>query len=444
MIGYRKLSRRAILGGAGATLALPFLESAIPRALRTRAAAQAAAPLRFLGYYVPCGMRMQHWTPMTEGAGYDLPRILVPLADLQSDVSVISRLANRPARPDGPGDHASGTGAFMTAMHPRKTGGADIENGISLDQHLAAELGGDTTLRSLEIGIDGGPSAGDCDSGYSCAYATNVAWTGPATPLPKLTDPGIIFDRLFAGFDAGESAEQIESRLRRNSSVLDYVLGDASSLGMKLGVRDREKLDEYMTGVRELELRLESSSQGPTCEPGMRPPGDLTFPDKVRAMSDLMVLAFQCDVTRFMTFMLGNAASNRSYDFLGVTGGHHEISHHAGDANKLESLSVIDTWEIEQLAYLLDRMRQIDEGGTSMLHNSVVFFSSEIEDGDSHSHFNMPILLAGAAGGAFTPGRHLVYPDEPSVGSLFLSIAQAFGMGTSSFGDAADPLDGLS
>lgn len=440
MIGYRKRSRRAFLGGAAATLALPFLESALPRAAR----AQATAPLRFLGYYVPCGIRMQHWTPSTQGAGYDLPLILEPIAAVQQHISVISKLANRPARPDGPGDHASGTGAFLTCAHPRKTEGADIENGVSLDQYMAAELGGETSLRSLEIGIDGGGDSGGCDSGYSCAYARNVSWSGAATTSPKLTDPGLVFDRLFAGFNATETAEQVARRQRQGTSLLDYVLGDAMTLSGRLGVSDRAKLDEYMSGVRELEMRIMGGSDGPACDPGTRPPRDLSFQEHVQVMGDLMVLGMQCDATRFMTFMLGNAASNRSYDFLGVTGGHHELSHHGGDAAKLDALTTIGTWEVEQFAYVIDKMSKVDEGGESLLDHSVVFFSSEIEDGDSHSHFNMPILLAGKGGGAFMPGRHVVFNDEPSVGNLFVSILQAFGMTDTTFGDdGTGPLSGL-
>ncbi len=441
MIGYRSSSRRAFLGGAGATLALPFLASALPKHAR----AQAAPPLRFLGYYVPCGMRMIDWTPATEGTGYDLPAILAPLSGVQSEVSVLTQIANRPARPDGAGDHASGTGAFLSCAHPHKTEGADIANGISLDQHLANALGGDTTLRSLQLGIDGGSSAGGCDSGYSCAYARNVSWAGAATPLPKLTDPGVAFDRLFAGFDSGASSAELAQRLRQNTSLLDYVLGDATALSRRLGTSDRKKLDEHMNGVRELEMRLQSSMSGPVCDPGTRPAVDLGYEAHVRVMTDLMVLAMQCDVTRFTTFMLGNAGSNRSYDFLGVTGGHHELSHHGGDGAKQDALTRIGIWEVEQFAYLLDRMRMVDEGGESLLDHSVVFFSSEIEDGDSHSHFNMPILLAGKGGGAFTPGRHVVFDSEPSVGNLFVSILQAFGMPDTTFGDdGTGPLSGLS
>lgn len=440
MIGYRKLSRRLFLGGVGATLALPFLDSALPRRARSQAM---KPPTRLLAYYVPCGIRMEHWTPKSQGPGYDLPPILAPLASVQAQVSVLTGLANRPARPDGAGDHASGTGAFLTCSHPHKTEGADIANGISLDQQLASSLGDATPLRSLQVGIDGGGSAGGCDSGYSCAYARNVSWSGPATPLPKLTDPRTVYDRLFAGFDAQQSQAELQRRVRQNSSLLDYVLADAQALDPRLGQTDRRKLDEYMTGVRELELRLKSAASGPSCDPGPRPASDLAFPEHVRLMTDLMVLAFECDVTRFTTFMLGNGGSGRSYDFLGVAGGHHEISHHQGDLGKRDNLTTIGTWEVEQFVYLLQRMQAIDEGGQSMLANSVLFFSSEIEDGDSHSHFNMPILLAGGAGGAFTQGKHIAFPSEPSVGNLFVSILQAFGLPDTSFGDGTAPLSGL-
>jgi hypothetical protein len=309
---------------------------------------------------------------------------------------------------------------------------------------LANALGDKTTLRSLQVGIDGGASAGGCDSGYSCAYANNVSWAGPATPLPKLVDPGTVFDRLFAGVDAQATKAELAARLRRNKSVLDYVLADASSLQARVGHTDTHKLDEYMTGVRELEKRISSANSGPICDPGARPPKDFTYQDQVTLMSDLMVLAMQCDVTRFITFMLGNAGSNRGYDFLGVTGGHHELSHHGGDPVKLDALTKIGTWEVEQLVYLLSAMDKVDEGDGTLLDHSTVFFSSEIEDGDTHAHTNMPILLAGAAGGAFKPGKHITFANEPSVGKLFVSILQAFGLPDTRFGDATDgPLAGL-
>jgi hypothetical protein len=438
MIGQRKSSRRLFLGGAAAVVALPFFESALPREAR----AQSLSRQRFLGYYVPNGIRMEHWTPDRGGADYDLKPILAPLARVQKQVSVISGLANRPGEPDQVGDHASGTASMLTVMHAFKTEGADIKNGVSLDQALAKKLGDKTALRSLELGIEGGSSAGGCDSGYSCAYSRNISWTTPTTPLPKLTEPQAVFDRLFAGFDVGLSAAEAARRAARGKSVLDYVLADARALAGKLGKKDQNKLEEYSYGVRDLEKRIQGGGLN-MCAPGGRPDGGFAYPEHVKIMSDLMVLAFQCDITRFQTFMLGNAATGRSYDFIGVPGAHHEISHHQGDPSRLDALTKIDTWEIEQFAYLLEKLEAIDEGGQSLLHNCCILLSSDVEDGNTHSHFNMPILLAGAAGGKFTPGRHIKYDDDPSVGALYTSILQAFGLPDTGFGDATEALEGL-
>lgn len=433
------LSRRTFLKGAGTTMALPFLEAMLPR----RAGAQTmAAPRRILAYYVPCGINMAAWTPAEEGAGYTLTPILQPLAPVKEDVLVLTGLSNRPARPDGPGDHASGTGAFLTCAHPFKTEGADIRNGISMDQVAANAIGDQTLFSSLQLGTDGGGTTGNCDSGYSCAYARNISWADENTPLAKEVNPQAVFDRLFAGRDPGESAEEARKRKLYRLSVLDYVRESTVELQGKLGKTDKEKLDEYLTGVRELETRIQALDEGPVCT-GERPSAPEDFPDRMRIMADLMVTAFSCDLTRIITFMLGNAGSNRVYSFLGINDGHHQISHHQGNPTNLSQLQTIDTWEVEQLSYLLQRMKSVQEGDGTLLDNSLVFFSSEIEDGDTHSHFNMPILLAGRGGGAITPGRHVRYSQDRNVSELFISILQATGVQVTSFGDGDRPLDGL-
>jgi hypothetical protein len=442
MIGRHRISRRAFVGGAGATVALPFL----PSLWRGRAFAQAAPPLRFLAYYVPCGIHMPAWTPAAEGAGYAITPILQPLVDaaVRDDVLVLTGLANEPARPDGPGDHASGTGAFLTCAHPYKTEGADLKNGISVDQVAAGVIGTDTPFPSLELGIEGGSSAGGCDSGYSCAYSRNIAWAGESTPLPHLTNPSTVFDRLFGGLDPMASAAELERRKRHKTSVLDYVIGDTTRLSGTLGATDRRKLDEYLTGLRALETRINDDSMT-VCDPGTRPPDNYDYPTQVGLMQDLMVLALQCDMTRVITFMLGQAATGRSYDFIGVTGAHHELSHHQDDAAKQASLQTIDTWEVEQFATLLAKLKAIDEGGMSLLDNAAVFFSSEIEDGDSHSHYNLPVLVAGKLGGALNPGRHLRYADDEPIANLFTSLLQGLGVSNDKFGlDGTGPLPNLS
>jgi hypothetical protein len=305
-------------------VALPMLEAMAPSVAR----AQAAAPKRMLAYYVPCGIVMNAWTPAATGASWALTPILTPLAPVKDDVLVLSGLANRPARPDGPGDHASGTGAFLTASHPFKTEGANIRNGISVDQVAANAIGAATLFPSLQLGIDGGSGVGDCDSGYSCAYARNISWASPTQPLPKITSPAVLYDQLFQGFDPDATAEEQARRTLYRTSVLDFVRDEANSLKLRLGTTDRAKLDQYLTGVDELEDKIAKASTGPVCEPIDRPsdPGDIVAHSDI--MNRLMTLAFQCDATRVISFMLANAGSNRSYEFLGVSGGHHEISHH--------------------------------------------------------------------------------------------------------------------
>ena len=441
MIRISKRTRRAFLGGAGTILALPFLESLRGSTRGARAADPTAR--RMLCYYVPCGIHMPKWTPASEGAGYTMPEILLPLSAVKEKLLVLSGLDNAPAKPDGPGDHASGTGAFLTNAHPLKTEGADIQNGISVDQVAAATLGPLTRIASMQLGIDGGSAIGDCDSGYSCAYARNISWASATQPLQKTTNPGVVFDQIFEGFDPQASAEEKARRLKYRSSVLDYVLADAKTLSARLGTADQQKLDQYMTGVYTVEEQIAKSAAGPSCDIIAKPGSELSYPEHVQVMSDLMVLALQCDATRVITFMLGNAGSNQSYEFIGVTGGHHEISHHQDNPDNFDKLTQIDIWEMQQFAYLLERMDAIEEAeGRTLLDNSLVFLSSEIEDGNSHSHFNMPILLAGTAGGVVQSGRHVVYGDT-SVGQLFVSMLNAVGVEAGSFGEASGPLSGL-
>jgi len=430
-VSMKRLGRRLFLGGAGAVVALPFLESAMPKLAR----AGDMVAKRFLAFYVPNGIHMPAWTPQGVGADFELTPILSPLAAVKEKILVLSGLANKPAQPDGPGDHASGTGAFLTARHPYKTEGADIKNGISLDQQAALTLGPLVRIPSMQLGIDGGDSAGDCDSGYSCAYARNISWASESQPLPKVVNPSVVYDQLFGGFDPEATAAELAKRKKYRKSVLDYVTAEAKSLSMKLGTTDRAKLDEYLTGVYELGQKIDKLGTGPVCTSIPEPPSSLPFGEHVTLMSDLMVLAMQCDATRVVSFMMSNAGSGRSYEFIGVSGAHHEISHHQDIPENFDKLTLIDTWEVEQLAYLLGKMDAIDEGGATMLDNSVVFFSSEIEDGNSHSHYNMPIVVAGRAGGALASGRHLVFEDDRPVADLFVSILNALDLPDKSFGD---------
>ena len=431
----KTIGRRAFLGGAATALSLPFLESLSPWS----AAKAQTTPVRLLFYYVPNGIHMPDWTPTTTGAGYTLPYILEPLANVREQVLVLTGLANRSGQYNEPGDHARGTGSFLTCTRPIRGDGSTLDVDISVDQVAAQALGAETTFPSLQLGLQGGTSSGSCDSGYSCAYSRNISWANASTPLPKMVDPQLVFDRLFAGYDPLASAEEIARRKEKRLSVLDHVLEQANSLQARLSRSDKLKLDQYMTGVRELELRIDTEET--PCFPPGRPTGNEDLSAQVRIMSDLMVTAFQCDLTRFSSFMLGNAGSNRSYNFLGITGAHHELSHHQNNPANHDKLRIIDRWEIEQFAYLLEGMAAIPEGDGSLLDNTLVYFSSEIEDGNAHRHYNMPVLLAGSGGGAVSSGRHLDLGAETPVADLFVSMLQAAGVDTDSFGaDSTGPL----
>jgi hypothetical protein len=431
-----RLSRRTFLRGTGAAIALPFLEAMWPRSARAQAAASAR---RFLAWYVPNGIHMVDWTPANTGANYTLSPILAPLAPIRDEVLVLTGLANRPAQVATAGDHARGTGSFLTARTVKKTDGADIENGISLDQRIANAIGAATSLPSLQLGTESGGSTGNCDSGYSCAYSRNISWAGPQSPLAKETNPASAFERLFQGAEVQLPPDELERRRLLRLSVLDTVTEDANRLRLELGSSDRQKLDEYLTGVRALETRIQTAttSQCEATEPA--DPADLV--ERVRTMSDLMVTALQCDRTRVITFMELNAGSNQTYPWLGVLDGHHQISHHQGNTANFAQLRTIDIWEVEQFVYLLQRLASVQEPEGSLLDSSLVFFSSEIEDGDSHRHTNLPVLLAGRGGGAVTPGQHLRFTGNPPLANLYLTVLRAFGIQDATFGsDGTAPL----
>jgi len=441
-----KLSRRLFLGGAGAVLTLPLFESVLAKNVN-------AAPndiRRILAFYVPDGVHMPNFTPVEQGNQYALTPILTPLAAIRQKVLVLTGLDNEPARPDGPGDHAAGTAGFLTCRHVVKTEGSNIKNGISMDQVAAAQMGGATRIPSLQIGIDGGSGAGDCDSGYSCAYARNISWASETQPLPKTVNPQVVWDILFGGFDPKATAEEQARQKTYHTSVLDYVLGEANSLSGKLGTTDKRKLDEYMTGVSELEKKIQKTGTSQLCTAIDRPPAELPYPEHVKMMLDLITLAVQCDSTRVVTFMLGNAGSNRSYPFLYTNGqpisqGHHEISHHQNIQENFDKLTEIGRWEIEQFAYLLGKLDAIDEGnGITALDTSAVFFSSEIEDGNAHRHTNLPVLVGGSLGGSIKTGQHIVLPDKTPLANLFTSMLKGIGAPVDTFGDnGTGPLVGI-
>ncbi len=443
------ISRRTALKGLGVSIALPILEAMRPGQLRAGSADRADAPLRVAFVYVPNGVHMPDWTPRAlAGAGLDLPPILEPLRAVKDDVLVLSGLTLNPARAlgDGGGDHARAMASFLTGRHPRKTDGADLQAGISVDQLAAREVGSSTRFPSLELGCEGGRNAGECDHGYSCAYQSNLSWRGDAMPVAKQINPRLVFDRLLGvppGVGPGVDPDRAD---RRRKSVLDFVREDARRIGRTLGAPDRRKLDEYLSGLRDVERRIDGAR--PTVATGgARMPRPLGIPadyrEHLRLMADLLALAFQCDLTRVATFVFANDGSNRSYPAIGVPDGHHDLSHHGGDPAKQQRIRTINRFHVEQLAYLLEKLKSIPEGTGSLLDHCLIVYGSGISDGNAHNHEDLPMLVAGRANGTVRPGRHVRYARETPLTNLYVSTLERLGIAVNRFGDSAGPLTGL-
>ncbi len=439
-----RMSRRTALKGLGVSIALPCLEAMLPGSVL---AAQSRPPLRLAFLYVPNGVNMANWVPSREGKLEELPLTLRPLEPFRQQLTVLSGLTLDKARPngDGPGDHARAMATFLTGRQARKTSGADIRIGISVDQLAAQKVGGATRFASLEIGCEGGKNSGNCDSGYSCAYSANLSWRGDATPMSKETNPRLVFERLF-GAPGKTTDEQQARRDNYKKSILDFVAEDASDLRRKLGSTDQHKLDEYLTGVREIEQRISKSL--PAVEVGQarmtQPrgvPGD--YGEHIRLMGDLLALAFQADLTRICSFVFANDGSNRSYRSIDVPEGHHDLSHHGRDKGKLTKLQKINEFHIKQLAYLLTKLRSIKEGDSNVLDNSLIVYGSGIGDGNRHNHDDLPILLLGKGGGTISAGRHLVYRRNTPLMNLYLCLLDRMGLQEKSFGDSTGRLTGL-
>ena len=443
----RPLSRRTLLQGLGVSLALPLLESM--GAGRVFAGeATAGAPVRMAFMYVPNGIHMQTWTPAAEGTSYELPWTLEPLQSYKEHFNVLTGLTQQKAAAngDGGGDHARALATFLTGTQARKTDGADLRAGVSVDQLAAEELAKFTRFPSLEIGCDPAAMAGSCDSGYSCAYSSNISWKSESQPVPKEVDPKLIFERLFSNGRVGESEAARLRREKYNKSVLDFVTDDAKKLHTQLGGSDRRKLDEYMTAVRELELRIAKSKQSGDLSgvQAQKPAGIPTDnAEHIRLLGDLMVLAFQTDTTRVSTFVVANEGSNRSYPEIGISDGHHELSHHQSKEEKLEKIRKINRFHVEQFAYLLGRMKETREGEGTLLDNTMLIYGSGIGDGNRHNHDDLPIIMAGRAGGTIDTGRHIKYENGTPMTNLYLSMLDRVGAKVESLGDSNGRLTGL-
>lgn len=443
----RTLSRRAALRGFGTALALPWLEAMTPP---TRAAAAGVVmPQRMAFFYVPNGVHMPSWTPAAVGPLGPLPPILRPLDGVKSELLVLSGLTQDGARAhgDGPGDHARSMASFLTGIHPRKTAGLGLKAGVSVDQVAAAHLGRGSKLPSVELGIDRGAQAGNCDSGYSCAYSSNISWRSETTPMAKEVDPRLAFERLFADqLRPGESAEARGKRERYRRSVLDFVAEDARRLQGRLGHDDRRKVDEYLASVRELETRMAgAATAGRVDLAGVRKPTGIPRDNRehIRLMFDVLALAFRADVTRVATFAFANEGSTKSYRFLGVPEGHHDLSHHGRDPEKQAKVERINTYHVEQFAYFLAKLKAMPEAGGTVLDRSMIVYGSGISDGDRHNHDDLPILVAGRGGGGLATGRHLAFPPNTPLNNLYATMLARVGIAPGRLGDSTGLLPGL-
>ena len=466
------ISRRTFLRGCGVAMALPLLE--------TMGWAEEppgrSNPIRSMFIFAPNGVIPEAWRAGAHTTAKSLPRILQPLAPVWSEVLAINNLSNSVAENKIGGAHARGLGALLTGVQIRHTGGADLQAGISIDQVIADQVGGFTSLPSLELSITPGPQAGGCEGGYSCAYISNLSWRSPSTPTARESKPKAVFDRLFnaqknfhprqrggSAIDTkgltGKSGPSPAQERSIDSSILDLVLGDAKRLRGQVSGNDQRKLDEYLDSVRALERRVEFAHQqdteaakaaaakrpgkySPPIEVVIPPETPTSFPEHVKLMMDLTILAFQTDMTRVCSLMYGVGLDNRPYPHLGINKGHHEMTHLLNEGTNTEDVIKINTHHVELLAYLLTRMKSLNDGRGTLLDNSMVFYSSDLGRGDWHTHTDLPVLLAGRAGGTITPGR--VLEAKGKMSDLHLAIATRAGAKIPRHGDSDTPLDGLS
>lgn len=445
-------NRRRFLQGLGMCVALPTLES-LTRATTAAAASNALAvtangsPLRMAFLYIPNGVILDSWRPTGTGADYTLNKTMQPLAELKSEFQIVTGFEhqNGTAGPDGAGDHARANATFLTGSRPKKTAGSDIRLGVSVDQVTARQVGHLTRFPSLELSCDGARSSGSCDSGYSCAYQFNLSWRSETTPVAPENNPRLVFERLFGSGSVDERKANLEQRSAEQRSVLDFVLDDAKRLQTELGRNDRNKLDEYLTGVRDIEQRIERAERfGATADPGVAAPDGIprSYREHLRLMADMLVLAFQTDSTRVASFLLAHDGSNRTFNDIGVNDGHHTLSHHQSNAEKMEKIARIDLFYAEQLAYFLTKMKHTkDNHGQSLLDNSMVVYGSGLSDANRHRHDDLPVIVAGKAGGRFNPGRHVQLPDRTPLSNLFVRMINEMGVRQDRFSDSTGTCD---
>lgn len=448
--------RRHFLRGLGACVALPLLESLRP--VRLLAAAPASgeslavtatgAPLRTAFIFFPNGAIPSAWWPEGSGTDFRLSRTLEPLEKSKGFVQILGGMDHKTAEPgpDGAGDHARGNGTFLTGVRLNKSA-THVRAGISIDQVIARQIGHLTRFPSLELTCDVERKAVACDSGYACAYQYNISWSSATTPMPPEANPRQVFERLFGAGAPGERQANLQRRQQEERSVLDFVLEDARSMQRRLDVADRRKLDQYLTSVREIETRIQKAERfGAVKDPAVETPNGIPadYGEHVQLIYDLILLAFQTDSTRVATLLLAHDGSNRSFDQIGISEGHHDLTHHQNRKEWIEKVADIDRWYVRQFAKFLEKLHQTkDVDGNSLLHNSMIVYGSGNADANRHTHTNLPLVLAGAGGGTLTPGRYVKHGSKPMT-NLFLSMAQRLGLRElKRFGDSTGQLENV-
>jgi hypothetical protein len=445
MITRKALPRRTFLRGVGAAVGLPFLDAMAP-AMTATSRIPGVAPTRMMFVYVPNGIDMRHWNPDYDGKLRELPRILKPMEEFRQDITLLSNLTHNTGRAllDGAGDHGRCSGSYLTGVQVKKTT-VDIRASVSCDQLVANEVGKQTRFPSLEVGLEDARQAGDCDSGYSCAYTNNLSWRSETQPNPPILNPRTLFERLF-GKGVELSPEERARRARYRRSILDFVQEDTRRLQATLGPTDRRKLDEYLSSIREIERQLaKAESDNAQIDPGMPKPYGIPadFAEHFKLMTDMITVAFQADLTRVVTFLVTREGTSRSYREIGIADGHHPLTHHMNNPEMMEKVARINTYHVEQFAKWVGKLKASQEGDRTVLDNSMIVYGAGLSDGNRHTHEDLPTMIVGSGGGFIKTGRRIVYRRETPMCNLFLTMMDRMGVRQEHFGDSTGYLEGL-
>jgi hypothetical protein len=445
MITKKALPRRTFLRGMGsAAIALPFLDAMTPAFAAS--SMPGGAPVRMAFFYVPNGMIMDAWNPRYEGKFQEMPRSLQPLEPFKDDILQIGNLTHNTGRAllDGAGDHGRCCGSYLTGVQVKKSL-TEIKSSISFDQIVANEIGKQTRFPSLELGMEDARQAGDCDSGYSCAYTNNLAWRGESQPLPPMLDPRALFERMFGTGQPMTPVERARQSVYRRS-ILDFVTEHTHKLESSLGPTDRRKLDEYLSAIRQVEVQIERAEKDTKpIEPGMDKPYGIPadFSEHFKLMSNMVAIAFQADQTRVVTFLMTREGSSRPYRELEIPDGHHPLTHHRNLPDLMEKVRKINEYHVRQFAGFVEKMKSTQEGDRSLLDNCMIVYGAGLSDGNAHLHEDLPTLIAGRGGNTIKTGRRMVVRRETPMCNLFLAMMDRMGVHMDKFGDSTGRLQGL-